>query len=137
MTGKGFVPGESGNPSGRPRDLIGRVIRQWEEDNDYPIVNVLTSIVTKAEHPDVPSIRVRASDVIRAAEILLDRGYGKAPLEIIHGQTDNHTGVFDHLPMPKLQALLKVIDTLESSDQLDELILDLHRPRSLRVRAGP
>ena len=117
-----WKPGQSGNPSGRAKDIIGKVIRQWEADNDYPIVKVLGSILLKGVHPEVPGLRVKVSDVIRAAEILWDRGYGKAPQEVIHSEGDTHTGIFNSLPMPKLQALMKVLDGLDSPEQLEEFI---------------
>ena len=36
--------------------------------------------------------------------------------------TDRHTDLFNNLPMPTLQALMKVIDTLDSPEQLDEML---------------
>lgn len=117
-----ILKGHTGNPGGRPKDLVGKIIRQYEEDHDFPIAKVLFAIALEGVHPFNPQIKPRTRDVISAAQILWDRGYGKAPQEIIHSEGDTHTGLFDNLPMPKLQALMKVLDGLDSPESLDELI---------------
>ena len=94
--------------------MVGHLVRT--SDSGEKCYKLLVSAV----EGKLPGIRAR--DRISAAQYLIDRAYGKAPQEVIHGQVDSHTGVFDNLPMPKLQGLLKVLDTLETPDQLDELL---------------
>jgi hypothetical protein len=68
----GFKPGVSGNPNGRPKKL---------PELDKLLANVLGEEkdgVTAAE-TILKALRVKATKGdIRAAEVLLDRGYGKA-----------------------------------------------------------
>ena len=78
---KGLTPfqkGESGNPNGRPKKL---------PELDKLLANVLGEEkdgVTAAE-TILKALRVKATKGdIRAAEVLLDRGYGKARQTIQH-----------------------------------------------------
>jgi hypothetical protein len=70
--GRPFKPGQSGNPSGRPKD-IGRVrelARGHTEDAIRALVEALNDPKTK----------------VHAATALLDRGWGKPPQ--VHGGED-------------------------------------------------
>lgn len=67
-----FKPGQSGNPNGRPRKLplIDKMLSDIlgsEEDTDSEAHAVLRALLMKAKKGDT-----------KAAEILLDRAYGKA-----------------------------------------------------------
>ena len=78
-----FEPGKSGNPKGRPRKL--------------PKLDILLDEVLGEEKDDVTAaqqilmrlrqlaINGRGTEAIRAAEVLLDRGYGKAK-QLIEGK---------------------------------------------------
>lgn len=61
-----WKPGQSGNPSGRPKNIqyLGELARQHTDE----ALNTLVTIMRTGE---------RESDRLRCAEILLDRGYGK------------------------------------------------------------
>ncbi len=71
-----FKPGQSGNPKGRAKkipaldkllsDVLGSV-----EDEDSEMKAVINTLITRAKKGDV-----------RAAEVLLDRAYGKPKQEI-------------------------------------------------------
>lgn len=67
-----FKPGQSGNPKGRPRKLpdldklLASVLGHEDEDKSEAKA-ILEALAKKAKKGDT-----------RAAEILLDRGYGKA-----------------------------------------------------------
>ena len=73
-----FKPGQSGNPSGRPKklpkidDLLQDILGS-EEDSSSEAHAILKSLVTQAKKGNV-----------KAAEILLDRAYGKAKQSIDH-----------------------------------------------------
>lgn len=80
-----FKPGQSGNPKGRPKKLpaidklLADVLGSEDEENSEA-KQILEALVKKAKKGDT-----------RAAEILLDRGYGKPkqtidiPGEVIKG----------------------------------------------------
>lgn len=72
---KPFKPGQSGNPNGRPKKLpeidklLADVLGEDGENNEAKAI--LKALVVKAKRGDT-----------RAAEILLDRAYGKAKQHI-------------------------------------------------------
>jgi hypothetical protein len=68
LVGKGFKKGQSGNPSGRPKDVhkLASVARSYAPNAIDTIVEIMND---QAEHGKVR---------LTAATILLDRGYGKS-----------------------------------------------------------
>ena len=94
-----WKPGQSGNPSGRPkgtRDLAGYVLETT--DGGKELVDALVSIA-RGVMPNVPAQegsrprkdqQVRPADQLNAIEMLLDRGFGKSPqqLDIAHSVSD-------------------------------------------------
>ena len=73
-TRRGFLPGQSGNPGGRPRGLAALVRAQTNDGKE--LVNLMLRVLrgTLAVNGKKPSI----SDRMKAAEWLADRGWGKA-----------------------------------------------------------
>ena len=83
-----WKPGQSGNPSGRPRgtrDLAGYVLETT--DGGKELVDALVSIakgavpnlaVQKGSRPRKDQ-QVRPADQLKAIEMLLDRGFGRSP----------------------------------------------------------
>ena len=72
-TGKGgFKPGQSGNPGGRPKEVV--EVRALARAHTNEAVQELRSIMRSADEP--------ASARVAAANSLLDRGWGRAPLAI-------------------------------------------------------
>ena len=71
--GKGFTPGVSGNPGGRPKGLSRRV-RELVGDDGQAIAEFMLSVMGDE--------RARTADRIDAGKWLADRGFGKAPLVI-------------------------------------------------------
>jgi len=81
-----WQPGQSGNPSGRPRgtrDLAGYVLETTNGGKE--LVDALVSIA-RGVMPNVPvregsrsrkDQQVRPADQLKAIEMLLDRGFGK------------------------------------------------------------
>jgi len=90
-----WQPGQSGNPSGRPRgtrDLASYVLETT--DGGKELVDALVSIA-RGVMPNVPvqadsrprkDQQVRPADQLKAIEMLLDRGFGRSPqqLDIAH-----------------------------------------------------
>ena len=94
-----WKPGQSCNPSGRPRgtrDLAGYVLETT--DGGKELVDALVSIA-RGVMPNVAmqegsrprkDQQVRPADQLKAIEMLLDRGFGRSPqhLDIAHSVTD-------------------------------------------------
>ena len=117
-----WQPGQSGNPSGRPkgtRDLAGYVLETT--DGGKELVDALLSIargvmpnvaVQKGSSPRKDQ-QVRPADQLKAIEMLLDRGFGRSPqqLDVAHSVTDRP---LEHLSDETLRLLV------ESAEQLKE-----------------
>ena len=73
VTGRGFMPGQSGNPSGRPKG-IARAVREACGGDPTMLVEGLLAIARGEGAGGKPA---RAADQIRAHELLLAYGWGK------------------------------------------------------------
>ena len=69
ITGKGFRPGRSGNPGGRPQGLA-RATRELVGEDGMALVELWWSIAQDETRRD--------SDRLEASKLLADRGWGKA-----------------------------------------------------------
>jgi len=110
-----WKPGQSGNPSGRPkgtRDLAGYVLETT--DGGKELVDALVSIargvmpnvaVQEGSRPRKDQ-QVRPADQLKALEMLLDRGFGRSPqqLDIAHSVSDRP---LDHLSDETLRLLVE------------------------------
>ena len=108
-----WQPGQSGNPSGRPRgtrDLAGYVLEATGGGKE--LVDSLLSIA-RGVMPNVAAQegsrprkdqKVRPADQLKAIEMLLDRGFGRSPqqLDIAHSVTDRP---LEHLSHQTLRLL--------------------------------
>ena len=117
-----WKPGQSGNPSGRPRgtrDLAGYVLETT--DGGKELVDALICIargimpnvaVQNGSRPRKDQ-QVRPADQLKAIEMLLDRGFGRSPQQpdIAHSVTDRP---LQHLSDATLQLLV------ENARQLEE-----------------
>jgi len=110
-----WQPGQSGNPSGRPkgtRHLAGYVLETT--DGGKELVDALVSIA-RGVMPNVAvqsdsrprkDQQVRTADQLKAIEMLLDRGFGRSPqqLDVAHSVTDRPLA---HLSDEILQLLVE------------------------------
>jgi len=123
-----WQPGQSGNPSGRPRgtrDLAGYVLETT--DGGKELVDALLSIA-RGVMPNVPvqkgsrprkDQQVRPADQLKAIEMLLDRGFGRSPqqVDIAHSVTDRP---FANLSDETLQLLIESAKQLEGGSGVVE-----------------
>ena len=70
VTGRGFRPGRSGNPGGRPQSLA-KATRQLVGEDGMKLAAFWLSIMQDETRRD--------SDRLEASKLLADRGWGKAP----------------------------------------------------------
>ena len=77
-----FLPGQSGNPGGRPKDEH----RVAELARSYTLEAIDTLVELMRHGKDE---RVRGT----AAQALLDRGWGKAKVEVVTGDEGNYLDV--------------------------------------------
>ena len=117
-----WKPGQSGNPSGRPkgtRDLAGYVLETTDDGRE--LIDSLLSIargitpniaVQEGSRPRKDQ-QVRPADQLKAIEMLLDRGFGRSPqeLDVAHSVTDRP---LEHLSDETLRLLV------ENARQLEE-----------------
>ena len=110
-----WKPGQSGNPSGRPRgtrDLAGYVLETT--DGGKELVDSLVSLargimpnvsVQEGSRPRKDQ-QVRPADQLKAIEMLLDRGFGRSPqqLDIAHSVSDRP---LEHLFVETLRLLVE------------------------------
>jgi hypothetical protein len=89
VTGAGFMPGQSGNPSGRPKALMDVV----EAARAHTVLAIKTLADIAQDEKKAPAARVAAS------AILLDRGWGRA-LQRVEGAVI----VTDELDLSQLDA---------------------------------
>ena len=116
-----WQPGQSGNPSGRPRgtrDLAGYVLETIDAGRE--LIDALVSIargvmpsvaVQKGSRPRKDQ-QVRPADQLKAIEMLLDRGFGRSPqqLDIAHSVSDRP---LEHLSDETLRLLVDNARQLE------------------------
>ena len=110
-----WQPGQSGNPSGRPkstRDLAGYVLEAT--DGGKELIDALLCLA-RGIMPDLPvqkgtrlrkDQQVRPADQLKAIEMLLDRGFGRSPqqLDIAHSVSNRP---LEHLSDETLRLLVE------------------------------
>ena len=116
-----WQPGQSGNPSGRPRgtrDLAGYVLEATGGGKE--LVDALLSLargimpnvaVQKGSRPRKDQ-QVRPADQLKAIEMLLDRGFGRSPqqLDVAHSVSNRP---LEHLSDETLRLLVEYGQQLE------------------------
>jgi len=113
----GWQPGQSGNPSGRPkgtRELSHLVLEVTNDGKE--LVDALVAIA-RGTLPEILSGKatkeVTVKDRLRAIEMLLDRGYGKPPATLdVSGRIDH--GILSELSLEELEERVQRLKVLEA-----------------------
>jgi hypothetical protein len=81
-----FKPGQSGNPGGRPRGDLARLIRERVTEDGQASPDVLVDFWFSVLANKVPGMEGEAKiqDMQRASEVLAERGWGKATQPMEH-----------------------------------------------------
>ena len=133
VTGKGFTPGVSGNPGGRPKGLSRRV-RELVGDDGELIAEYMLSVMNDE--------RARTADRIEAGKWLANRGFGTAPLVIEAGVTPEHLlqDYFRKLSLEDLHAMQAILQKyspeageLAKSGDAQAALPAAHSPSDSRV----
>ena len=94
-----WQPGQSGNPTGRPRgtrDLAGYVLETTDAGRELidALVSIARGVMPSVAVQEGSRLRkdqqVRPADQLKAIEMLLDRSFGRSPqqLDIAHSVSD-------------------------------------------------
>ena len=121
-----WQPGQSGNPSGRPRgtrDLAGYVLEATGGGRELidALVCIARGVMPNVAEQEGSRPRkdqqVRPADQLKAIEMLLDRGFGRSPqqLDIAHSVNDRPLA---HLSDETLQLLVESARQLKESSSV-------------------
>ena len=100
--GKLFVPGQSGNPGGRPKGVI--EVRELARTHTEAAIKALADMLTDEKAPHAARVA--------AAVALLDRGWGK-PLQQVEAKRTPLDGL-SHEELTILAEALRDLDKTES-----------------------
>lgn len=88
ITGKGYKPGQSGNPGGKAKGL-GRYIRERAGAEGKPMVDFALGVIEGKLPPELAKLKLRITldHVQWACNYISDRGWGK-PTQMLVGDKD-------------------------------------------------
>lgn len=111
-----FKPGETGNPGGRPKMV--KEVRELAQAYTEEAINTLADIMQDPSEP--------AAARVHAADIILNRGHGRAPQLV-----DNHH--FDVMPEAELDKFIR--DSLSRLADLSREATGGESPRGKAAKA--
>jgi hypothetical protein len=104
VTGRGFLPGQSGNPGGRPKGLAKRV-RELVGTDGEAIVAFMAEVMNDET--------ARNADRIEAAKWLGDRGFGRA-VQALDIDVNRHDSIdLTKFSLEDLKALIAIVERYE------------------------
>lgn len=105
ITGAGFLPGQSGNPGGRPKGLARRV-RELVGDDAEVILQFMLDVLGDET--------ARTADRLQAAMWLADRGFGRAAQTVeIDVPVQSWASVLARLPVEDLDTVIAILEKVE------------------------
>lgn len=114
-----FQPGNRANPGGRPKGLASRIRTLTNEGED--ILKFLVGVLSN-------EIKSTTKDRLQAAQILLDRGYGKAVETSVQVQLDAKSGestaAIEDLADAQLESMARQLQGTSKPVELAPLMLD-------------
>ena len=121
ITGRGFQPGQSGNPGGRPKGLSRRV-RELVGEDGHAIAEFMLDVMNDET--------ARNADRIEAAKWLGDRGFGRA-VQAVDIDVNQHSLDINHFSTEDLRALRAILEKYSPD------AAELAESGELRLGAGP
>ena len=100
VTGRGFQPGQSGNPGGRPKGLSRRV-RELVGDDGYAIAEFMLKMMNDET--------ARNADRIEAAKWLADRAFGRS-VQAVDIDVNQHSLDISDFSTEDLRALRAIFE---------------------------
>jgi hypothetical protein len=122
-------PGQSGNPSGRPkgtRDLAGYVLETTDGGKELVDAlvcmarGIMSNVAVQEGSRPRKDQQVRPADQLKAIEMLLDRGFGRSPqqLDIARNVTDRP---LQHLSDETLRLL---VESAKGLEEVNGVVID-------------
>jgi len=125
VTGSGFLPGRSGNPSGRPKGLSRRVRDLVGADGEAIAVYMLSVMRDET---------ARTADRLEAAKWLADGGFGRTVQTLDFDITAHPPIDVTQLSTPDLEALIDIFGRYRSNAR--ELVTSGERAFEVSTRSG-
>ena len=122
VTGRGFQPGQSGNPGGRPKGLTRRVRELVGDDGD-----AIAAFMYEVMADDA----ARTADRLEAAKWLADRGFGRAVQAVDIDVSQHPTINLSLLSTDDVEALIAIFERYQPD------AARLAESGELRLGAGP
>jgi len=124
-----WQPGQSGNPSGRPkgtRDLAGYVLETTDGGKELVDAlvcmarGIMSNVAVQEGSRPRKDQQVRPADQLKAIEMLLDRGFGRSPqqLDVAHNVSSRP---LEHLSDETLRLL---VESAKGLEEVNGVVID-------------